>query len=95
LSLPAGLIAVIHIIGDGTLLNIHKEHFQSAVDLLLDHHWMASLRAPFRRLVTSRFLLCSWESPVFQHRSSIHAPFVAPEDWERETGITGWRGHDL
>lgn len=94
LSLLAGLIAESHIIGDETLLNIHKEHFQSAVDLLLDHQWMASLRMPFRRIVTSRFLLCSWESPAFQHRSSIHAPFVALEDWERQTGITGWRGHD-
>lgn len=94
LSVLAGLIAESHIIGDETLLNIHKEHFQSAVDLLLDHEWMASLRSPFKRLVASRFIFCSWESPALQHRSSIHAPFVAVEDWERQTGVTGWRGHD-
>lgn len=94
LSVLAGLIAESHIIGDETLLNIHKEHFQSAVDLLLDHEWMAGLRAPFKRLVASRFIFCSWESPALQHRSSIHAPFIALEDWERQTGVTGWRGHD-
>lgn len=94
LSLLAGLIAESHMVDDETLLSIHKEHFLKAVDLLLEHKWMEDLRRPFERLVRNRFLLCSWESPALQHRGSIHAPYIALAEWERRTGISGWRGHD-
>lgn len=94
LSLLAGLVAESHIVDDEKLLNIHKDHFMRAVELLLQHKWMADIRKPFERLISSRFLLCSWESPAVQHRTSIHAPFVSIDEWERQTGISGLRGHD-
>ena len=93
LSLLAGLIAESHIVGNETLLDIHKEHFSRAVELLLEHEWIEDLRKPFELLVRNRLLLCSWESGL-QHPTSVYAPYIALEDWEQQTGISGWRGHD-
>ena len=83
LSLLAGLVAETFMTDQSTLHNLHRRAFAVAMEQLLAQPLMAELAPAFRALVGHRILVGSWELPATFHVSSLTAPFMSTQSFER------------
>jgi len=72
------------------MMDIHREAFKLASELLLADEHFKDVEQDFNGMVTARVLSMSWQMPAAYHVSAISSPFITMERWKEITGLDDW-----
>ncbi|TWI05726.1 hypothetical protein IP93_03015 [Lysobacter ruishenii] len=92
LSLLAALVAECYVTDQEVLLQLHRDAFHKAVEILLLHPLMADIAAPFRDWISLPVLTGAWQFPAVYHVSSLMEPFIPFEAWAKMLHKSGHIG---
>ncbi len=90
MSLLAALVAESFMTDQELMMNIHRDAFKQASELLLADKYFKDVEEDFSNLVTARILVMNWQMPAACHISSINSPFITMNRWKEITGIDDW-----